>query len=99
MPQTFVLPRQTAVDDDANPLPGALLYFFRTNTTNPEAVFHDYNLTIPHSNPVVADSSGEWPKIYLNSTENILYRVRLTTADGVQLYQEDDVASLPIADA
>lgn len=91
MPQIFVLPRQVALDDDANPMAGALLYFFQTGTTAPQAVYSDIALTTSHSNPVVADSAGEWPKIYLDSNASANYRVRITTAAGVQLYQEDDV--------
>jgi hypothetical protein len=91
MPQIFVLPRQLALDDDANPMAGALLYFYQTGTTNPQAVFVDAALTTQHSNPVTADSAGEFPKIYLNSAADSNYRVRLTNAAGVQLYQEDDI--------
>jgi hypothetical protein len=96
MAQTFVLPRQVALDDDANPLAGALLYFFRTSTTTLQETYADAALTIQHSNPVVADASGEFPKIYLNPNATINYRVRLTTADGTQLYQEDDVSAFPL---
>jgi hypothetical protein len=91
MPQIFVLPRQVALDDDANPMSGALLYFFQTNTTTPQAVYVDAVLTVQHSHPVVADTAGEFPKIYLNSEAPANYRVRMTTASGVLLYQEDDI--------
>jgi hypothetical protein len=98
MPQIFVLPRQVALDDDANPLSGALLYFFQTGSTTPQAVYIDSDLTTAHSNPVVADSSGEFPKIYLNSEAEVDYRVRLTTAAGVQLYQEDNISRFSVTD-
>lgn len=96
MPQTFVLPRQTALDDDANPLAGALLYFFRTSTTDLQAIYVDAALTVQHSNPVPANSSGEFPKIYLNPSAAYDYRVRLTTSTGVQLYQEDDISRFAV---
>lgn len=91
MPQTFVFPRQTALDDDANPLAGALLYFFRTGTTTLQAVYADSTLTTQHSNPVVADAAGRFPKIYLDPQATSNYRVRLTTADGTLLDQQDDI--------
>lgn len=91
MPQTFVLPRQRELDEDANPMAGALLYFYRTNTTTPQAVYSDAALTILHSHPVVADASGSWPKVYLDSAAGFNYRVRIATAAGVQIYQEDDI--------
>jgi parallel beta-helix repeat protein len=103
MPQTFVLPRQLALDDDARPLAGAFLYFFQTGTTTPQAVYVDASLTTTHSNPVEALANGQWPKIYLNPAAPVNYRVRITTADGVQLYQEDDIdrgqGGFPISDA
>lgn len=96
MPQIFVLPRTLALDDDASPLAGALLYFFRTGTTNPQAVYADFALTTPHSNPVVADSGGKFPKIYLDPGAAFTYRMRLTTAAGVQIYQEDDIEQFTV---
>ena len=96
MPQTFVLPRQVALDEDADPLSGALLYFYSTGTTTPQAVYADVDLTTPHTNPVVADSAGNFPKIYLDSDAPANYRVRLTTASGVLRYQEDDIEQLSL---
>ena len=97
MPQIFVMPRQLALDDDANPMAGALLYFFRTGTTELQAVYSDAALTTQHQNPVPADSAGEFPKIYLNSGATSNYRVRLTTASGVQLYQEDEIERFTVS--
>lgn len=91
MPQIFVLPRQTALDDDANPLAGALCYFYQTGTTTPQAVYSDVELTTPHSNPVVADSGGRFQKIYLDSGASFDYRARVESADGTLLYQEDGI--------
>lgn len=91
MPQIFVMPRAVALDDDNIPLPGALLYFFRTGTTTLQSIYSDAALTTEHTNPVVADAAGEFPKIYLNYNATVNYRVRLTTSDGVQIWQEDDI--------
>jgi hypothetical protein len=99
MPQTFVLPRQRELDDDANPMAGALLYFFQTGTTTPQSVYSDAALTTQHAHPIVADSSGRWPKIYLNSAAATDYRARITTAAGVQIYQEDDIERFTISQA
>jgi hypothetical protein len=91
MPQTFVLPRQLALDDDASPMAGALAYFFQTGTTTPQAVYADIDLTTPHPHPLVADSAGRFPKAYYNPNAAVNYRIRITTATGVQIYQEDDI--------
>lgn len=99
MPQTFVLPRQVALDDDASPMAGALLYFFQTGTTTPQAAYSDITLTTPHAHPIVADSSGKWPKVYLDPNAEANYRVRITTAEGAQLYQEDDIDPASVSSA
>lgn len=91
MPQIFVLPRTLALDDDANPLSGALLYFFQTNTTTLQAVYADAALTVPLDNPLPANAGGQFAKVYLDSNATANYRIRLTTAAGVQIYQEDDI--------
>jgi hypothetical protein len=94
MPQLFVLPRQVALDDDANPYAGALLYFFQTGTETDQAVYSDSALTVPHSQPVTADAAGKFPKIYLDPRAATNYRIRLTSASGVLLDQQDDIDRL-----
>lgn len=85
MPFLFNLPRVTST-------PGAKLYFYRTNTTTPQAVYTDEALDVAHSQPVTADASGLFAPIYLDPTLPA-YRVRLTTAADVLAYQTDDVPS------
>jgi hypothetical protein len=97
MPQIFVLPRQVALDDDANPLSGALAYFYQTGTTTLQAVYSDRACTTPHSNPLEADTAGRFPKAYYNPNASANYRVRITTASGTQLYQEDDIDRFTIS--
>jgi hypothetical protein len=99
MPQIFVLPRPRALDDDANPLAGALLYFFQTGTEIPQAVHSDTAQATPITQPVTGNSAGEFQKIYLNPNASANYRVRLTTADGVLLYQEDDIDRFTVSQA
>jgi hypothetical protein len=99
MPQVFVLPRPTALDDDANPMAGALAYFFQTGTTTPQSVYVDIGLTTPHTHPLVADSAGRFPKAYYDPNATANYRVRFTTADGVQIYQEDDIDRFTVSQA
>lgn len=97
MPQTFVLPRQTALDDDANPMAGALAYFYRTLTTTPQSIYLDAALSVEAPNPLPADAAGRFPKVYLDPSAAANYRVRITDASGVQLYQEDDIDRFTIS--
>lgn len=97
MPQTFVLPRQLAISSSNQLLSGALLYFYQTNTTTAQAVHSDKDNSVELTQPVPADASGQWPKIYLNPNAAADYRVKITTAAGVLLYQEDDISRFRVS--
>lgn len=90
---TFVFPRQFYNDEIGRTLPLSRLYFYETGTYNDKQVFSDKALTTPMSQPVVADGSGRFPPIYLNTDTS--YRVQLkdrldqdigTYIDGVEPY-------------
>ncbi len=85
----FVLPRQVPIDGGVVS-PGAKLTFTATGTTTPQNTYTDIDLTVPSSNPVIADAFGEFAKIYLDPTLPD-YRVKLTDTNDVLIYQDDDV--------
>lgn len=91
MPQLFTLPQQIPLNAGTT-LPGAKLHFFATGTSTPQNTYQDIDLTTAHENPVTADASGVFPPIYLDASLPD-YRVRLTDASDVQLWQVDDVPS------
>lgn len=70
------------------PLAGALLYFYTAGTTTPITVYQDSGLITPHAFPVVADASGIFPIIYVNSTT---YKTVLKTALGVTVQTADNI--------
>lgn len=59
-------------------LPGAKLYFYENGTSTPKPVYTGANGSTAHAYPVVADSNGLFPPIYLLGT----YRVELKDAGG-----------------
>lgn len=69
----ILLPCMPALDRNGDPVEGALLYFYENETTTPRAVYSDVNLTTPLSNPVVADSAGQFPQIFAD--EELYYSV------------------------
>jgi hypothetical protein len=92
MPALFTLPKQIPLSSAGLLLPGAKLTFSQTGTATLQNTYQDVLLATPHANPVVADASGVFAPIYLDpSLPN--YRVKLTTAADVQVYQVDDVPS------
>lgn len=72
-----------AADANGKPLPGALLYSYLTTTLSPAPTYTTSALSVPSSNPVVADSSGTFPEIFLDPA--VTYRFQLKTAGGVLL--------------
>ena len=85
----FVLPRQVPIDSGVV-VPGAKATFTKTGTTTPQDTFTDIALTTAHANPVVADSNGVFAAIYFNASF-VDYRLKLTDASDVLIYQVDDV--------
>lgn len=80
--------RQIVFDNDGKPAAGARLRFFNAGTTTPQVTYQDAALAIPHTDPVVADSKGRVPRIYLVEGQ---YRLRVERADGVLIYDDDDL--------
>jgi hypothetical protein len=80
---------QQVVSANGQPLSGALLYIYQTGTVaTPQNAFSDPGLTIPLSNPLVADSTVRLPMFYLT---NGSVHVRLTDSGGVVIF---DYASM-----
>ena len=85
----FVLPYQTVVDSNGVPIPGALLNFYSSGTNTRLATYSDPLLTVPNSNPVVANAAGVFPNIFLAGN----YKVVLTDGLGNQIWTADPVDS------
>jgi len=73
---------------NAQILVGAKLYWYVGETTTPATTYSDVDLTIPNTNPVVADATGRFPTIGLNAG---YYKYVLTDASGVVLKTQDKV--------
>lgn len=81
-----------ALDASGNPLSGAKITFYENGTTTPAVVYADYELTTPLSNPVVANSAGQFASIFANAAD--LFSVKVETAANVLLVARDDVRAI-----
>lgn len=70
----------TALDDNGDPIVGALLNFYYTGTSSRAPIYHDAALATPWTNPAVCDSAGRCV-VY---TGAISVKLIATDADGVQ---------------
>lgn len=75
----FILPFQRVDDKNGHPLDGAQLYFFETGTNTPKDTYSDEGFTTPNTNPIIADSQGQFGNIFMSGT----YRVRLDDKNDV----------------
>lgn len=94
--ELFIQPSR-ALDNNADPYAGAKAFFYQTGTTTLQSVFTTAALSVAHANPVIADSSGKFPNIYMNSTLD--YRVVIkNSTESVTLHDIDPVNNTAIAD-
>lgn len=93
----FRLPRSIALDTSANPYAGAKLYFYATTTSTPQDTYTTSALNVAHANPVVADSAGVFPIIYLDPT--LTYKLTYTTSADVLIYTQDPVNDVLLSQA
>jgi microcystin-dependent protein len=85
----YVSPYAIYTDANGTPLPGAQLFFYETNTVIPQATYQDEALTVPNSDPVVANSNGLFPSIFL--IPEPAYAVYLYDQNGVLQWTADPV--------
>jgi hypothetical protein len=79
MASRFIMPTAD-VGKGLTPSDGAKLSFFITGTSTPKDTFTTEAATVPNSNPVIADSNGVFPDIFIKGT----YKVTLTDKNDVQ---------------
>lgn len=68
---------------------GAKAYFYDENTSTPRAVYTDAALSIPYTQPVVANAAGYFPDVFIQSGN---YRNRITTSDGSLIRDRDNIS-------
>lgn len=68
------------------PQNGDKLYFYEPSTTTEKDVYSNAGLSTPIAQPIVANSSGVFVDIFMDSE---LYRVKMLRAAGTQVYDED----------
>lgn len=86
MTTRFVLPFAD-VGSGILPSSGAQLFFFKTGTNDDKDTFTDVNGLTANTNPVIADSNGLFPDIFITGK----YKVVLKDKNGSQIWSADPV--------
>jgi hypothetical protein len=84
--------RELVLDSNGKPISGALINTYIAGTSTPVATYTDVALSIPNSNPIVADSAGRW---WAFLTPGQSYKFVVTDALGGSLYTQDNVLGVP----
>jgi len=90
MSSRFILPLESTFDLNGAPQAGAQLEFFDVGTTTQKNTYADEAKTIPNTNPVIADSKGQFGDIWLDGD----YNVDLRTAALVNVWSAKKVSEL-----
>jgi hypothetical protein len=90
----FPLSRMQQFDSNGRLLSGARLFLFDGGTGTPRVGYRDLALSSEHPNPILADSSGRLPLIYLDDG---YYRQRLTSRTGTLVFDDDNIPVLTSA--
>jgi len=95
--------RTQEIDSNGNLIVGALAYYYEATTSTPMSTYSSADLGTPnvHTHPVVADGNARWPQVFFDDTDpdpddplvsgRQFYRVRVTDAAGVLIYDDDSV--------
>lgn len=80
----YVHGAQYAITASGEMISGSKLYFYLAGTSQgtPQDVFSDSGKTTPISQPVLADSAGRWPDIFM---DDVIYDVVWKDGDGVTI--------------
>lgn len=84
------VPIQQFLDNSGRPLAGGKLYTYLAGTTTPLVVYADALLQIPLTNPVVLDSGGRGPELFLGADT---YKFILKDALDATVWTADYIAS------
>jgi len=76
--------------DGISPSVGAKLFFFATGTSTLKDTFNCPDGTTANANPVIADSTGLFPDIFLSG----MFKVVLKDRNDVQIWEADPVSSI-----
>ncbi|MGG3814025.1 hypothetical protein ABEV34_20610 [Methylorubrum rhodesianum] len=90
--ETWPLSRQQVFDASGRPLLVARVAFFKAGTTTPLEVYSDAGLTKPLAQPVKADGTGRFPRVYLPT---VLYAEEVLGPYGDVLWRDDGLGYVP----
>lgn len=81
-------------DNDGNVLSGGKIYTYAAGTSTNATTYTSSNGLIPHSNPIILDSSGRVPSGEIWLTDGISYKFVLNNASGTLIGTYDNIVGI-----
>lgn len=78
-------------DQNGKPFAGCKLYIYVENTSTPVIAYSDFGLTQALPFPIQGDGAGRIPAFWVADGS---YRVRLTSADGDEIFDEPSITAI-----
>ncbi len=97
MSRLFFIPQAVRINSTGTPFAAAEANFHLTGTTTDTDIYTNNARSIAHANPVIADSAGQFPAIYLDPA--ITYRCIITQASAGAQIDDIDPVHAPIVAA
>lgn len=85
----LTLPKFRITNAAGTPYPSARLYIYSAGTTTPVEVYQNIDFNDPHANPVVADTEGLFPMIYIDTDATPLLRLIVKDQNDVAIPDMD----------
>lgn len=84
------------IDSNSSPLSGGTVTYSESGNDTLQDTFADNANSVPNPNPVILDSAGFAPDVFLNDKQE--YRTTVKRADGSLFLQRDNVVGISSAD-
>ena len=81
-----------ALDVNGLPIPNAQMYFYLNETTTLATVYADEALTVPLANPVLANSSGQFPPIWADDANRFSVTIDAPYGPPGQPFSFDNIS-------
>ncbi len=85
----LVWPVPQSILVSGSPNAGGQLFTYETGTNIPQATYEDALLSVPNTNPIVADAAGQFGSIFLVGSPS--YKLVLEDKNGVEIWSVDPV--------
>jgi hypothetical protein len=87
------IPRKVSIDPDGVPRVGAQWYFYEAGTDTAIPTYTTAALAVEHQIPVLSQSDGYFPAVFIDSEAYPTHKQVMLDADGLTIFSEDNLVT------